>query len=83
MKNKRKPGPQLKIYLREGDELHEKLRKRCNERNRNKFKTVADYLAAAVNAFEPNDNVAFSINLNRFNNEVRDAVNVLMRYKNE
>lgn len=83
MKNRANKPEQLKVYLRDNSPSHKNLKRRCDHRNREKYKTAADYLAAAVEKLESGDVITFTVDLNNLNDEAYAACETLLKYKLE
>ena len=78
MKTDKKKVKRISLRLRDGCPQHQALLRYCQKRDKEKYHSMTDYLACAVEAFETEKYITLRLNIETMTMEEQEAVNILL-----
>lgn len=81
MKTEKQKSDRISLRMRENCPEHQALLYRCRNRDRKKYKSMTDYIAAAVEALEEESYIMIRMDINAMTKEEQEAVNILLQHR--
>lgn len=81
MKTEKQKMGRISLRIRDNCPEHQALLYRCRNRDQNKYKSMTDYIAAAVEALEEENYITIHMDINAMTKEEQEAVNILLQHR--
>lgn len=82
MKTDKQKVKRISLRLRDGCPQHQALLRYCQKRDKEKFHSMTDYLASAVEAFETENYIILRLNIETLTADEQEAVGLLLCHNN-
>lgn len=80
MKMEKQKVKRISLRLRDGCPEHQVLLRSCQKRDKEKFHSMTDYIACAVEAYESGRYINIRMDVNAMTEKEQEAMNVLLQH---
>ena len=81
-KGEKQKVKRISLRLRDGCPEHQILLRNCQKRDKEKFHSMTDYIACAVDAFESGRYMTIQMDVDTMTEKEQMAVNILLQHNN-
>lgn len=82
MKTDKQKVKRISLRLRDGCPQHQALLRYCQKRDKEKYHSMTDYLASAVEAFETENYITLRLSIETLTTDEQEAVGLLLCHNN-
>ena len=82
MKTDKQKVKRISLRLRDGCPQHQALLRYCQKRDKEKYHSMTDYLASAVEAFETENYITLRMSIETLTTDEQEAVGLLLCHNN-
>lgn len=82
MRSDKQKVKRMSLRLRDGCPQHQALLRYCQKRDKEKYHSMTDYLASAVEAFETENYITLRLSIETLTTDEQEAVGLLLCHNN-